>query len=272
MKRIALAMLLMTAVAAGVFLALNRPGAEASPDATIAAASADLKVTKTVDNPAPNEGDSVTYTIVVENNGPSDATSVEVDDTLPPGVTYVSHLESTGSYHPGIGLWLVGSLPYGGSRTLWITGTVDSGTGGTTIWNTAQIGADQSDPDPTDNLASESITVASTPTPTPTPTPSPTATATATAEPTPPAELTRTLDWEPGWHNDSWSGPDNTAPQDVFACAQGSYAAAYRYVSGAFQRYIPDRPDISNMEPLNQYDPFLILVTAPVSCSMPIAS
>ena len=35
MKRFAFAILLVTAVAAGVFLALNRPGAEASPDVTI---------------------------------------------------------------------------------------------------------------------------------------------------------------------------------------------------------------------------------------------
>ena len=38
----------------------------------------------------------------------------------------------------------------------------------------------------------------------------------------------------------------------------------------AMERYFPGRPDISNMGPLNKYDAFLILLTAPVSCTMPI--
>jgi len=102
------------------------------------------------------------------------------------------------------------------------------------------------------------------PTPTPTPTPSPTPTA------TPPPGTTRSLHWDPGWHNVSWSGGTST-PEEVFACAAGNYAAAYRLVSGSWERYFPDRPEISNMGPLNKYATFLILVTEPVSCTMPIA-
>jgi len=102
----------------------------------------------------------------------------------------------------------------------------------------------------------------------PTPTPSPTPTATPTA--TPPPGTTRSLHWGPGWHNVSWSGGAST-PEEVFACAAGNYAAAYRLVSGSWERYFPDRPEISNMGPLNKYDTFLILVTEPVSCTMPIA-
>jgi parallel beta-helix repeat protein len=81
----------------------------------------------------------------------------------------------------------------------------------------------------------------------------------------------RTLDWGVGWQNDGWTGADGTAPEEAFACVAGSYAAAYRLVAGGWERYFPDRPDISNMGSLNHYDPFLILVTEPVSCSMPIA-
>jgi parallel beta-helix repeat protein len=81
----------------------------------------------------------------------------------------------------------------------------------------------------------------------------------------------RTLDWGVGWQNDGWAGPDGIPPQDALACAAGSYAAAYRLVGGGWERYFPDRPDISNMSPLNHYDPFLILMTAPVSCKMPVA-
>jgi hypothetical protein len=81
----------------------------------------------------------------------------------------------------------------------------------------------------------------------------------------------RLLDWEVGWQNEGWTGPDAIPPQDALACAAGSYAAAYRLVAGSWERHFPDRPDISNMQSLDQYDAFLVLVTAPVSCSMPIA-
>jgi hypothetical protein len=81
----------------------------------------------------------------------------------------------------------------------------------------------------------------------------------------------RTLDWSVGWQNEAWTGADSMPAEDVFDCADGSYAAAYRLVGGGWERYFPDRPEISNMGPLDEYDAFLILVTAPVSCGMPIA-
>jgi hypothetical protein len=86
----------------------------------------------------------------------------------------------------------------------------------------------------------------------------------------PPADG-RTLDWSVGWHNEGWTGPNGVPPTDPYGCAAGNYAAAYRYVDGGLERYFPDRPDISNTGPLDQYDAFLILVTAPVTCTMPIA-
>jgi hypothetical protein len=105
--------------------------------------------------------------------------------------------------------------------------------------------------------------------PTPTPSPTPTPTATPGATPTP-AGPTRTLQWGPGWNNATWSGA--STPEEVFACAAGKYAAAYRYVAGGLERYFPGRPDISNMNPLAQYDAFLILITEPVTCVMPVAA
>ena len=102
-----------------------------------------------------------------------------------------------------------------------------------------------------------------------TPTPTPTPTATPGATPTP-AGPTRTLQWSPGWNNATWSGA--STPEEVFACAAGKYAAAYRYVAGGLERYFPGRPDISNMQPLAQYDAFLILITEPVTCTMPVAA
>jgi len=68
---------------------------------------------------------------------------------------------------------------------------------------------------------------------------------------------TRTVVWGPGWHNETWSGA--STPEEAFACAAGNYAAAYRLVSGGWERYFPDRPDLSNMADLEQHDAFLIL-------------
>jgi hypothetical protein len=105
-----------------------------------------------------------------------------------------------------------------------------------------------------------------------TPTPTPTPTATPGATPTPPGGPTRTLQWGVGWNNATWSGSDGAAPQVAFACAAGKYAAAYRYVAGGLERFFPDRPDISNMTPLSKFDAFLILITQPVTCTMPVAA
>jgi len=119
-------------------------------------------------------------------------------------------------------------------------------------------------------VTEETPTPSPTPTPTPTPSPTPTPTPGATPTPTPPAGPTRALVWGPGWHNETWSGA--STPAEAFACAVGKYAAAYRFTDSGLERYFPARPDISNMSPLAQYDAFLILVTQPVSCTMPVAA
>ena len=83
----------------------------------------------------------------------------------------------------------------------------------------------------------------------------------------------RTLQLAPGWYNETWTGPDATTPESAFACAGSSVAAVYKFVEGGgLERYFPGRPDISNMTPFSQYQAFLILLTAPVTCDMPIAS
>jgi hypothetical protein len=82
---------------------------------------------------------------------------------------------------------------------------------------------------------------------------------------------TRALQWVAGWQNAGWTGASGTPPQNAFACADGSYAAAYRLADGGWESYIPGRTDISNMGVVSQYDAFFILVTAAVSCDMAIA-
>ena len=43
---------------------------------------ADLAILKSADNATPNEGDTLLYSIVITNNGPSDATGVAVSEPL----------------------------------------------------------------------------------------------------------------------------------------------------------------------------------------------
>ncbi|MDI6050572.1 hypothetical protein QLS31_12090, partial [Flavobacterium sp. XS2P24] len=113
-------------------------------------------VTKTVDNETPALGSNVIFTIVANNAGPSTATSVNVNDLLPTGYTYLSSTVTTGTYTSGTGLWAIGTVVNGVSQTLTITATVNA-TG--SYANTATIAANEVDP----TLANNSAT--STPTP-----------------------------------------------------------------------------------------------------------
>ena len=115
--------------------------------------SADIAVTKTVNNVTPNVGANVTFTLTATNNGPSDATGVQVTDLLPAGLTFVS--ASSGAYTSGTGVWIVGNVANGGSSTLTITATV---TGTSAVINTATKSAEV-EPDPVAGNNSASVTV-----------------------------------------------------------------------------------------------------------------
>lgn len=58
-------------------------------DLTIEASEVDLTILKSVDIPEPEVGQTVTFTLKVNNLGPADATSVIVTDIVPAGFTYV---------------------------------------------------------------------------------------------------------------------------------------------------------------------------------------
>ncbi len=85
--------------------------------------TADLSVVKTVDNATPNVGDTVVFTITISNNGPDNAVHVEVLDTLPTGLTYISD-DGGGDYDQSSGVWTVGALNASVSATLHITAEV----------------------------------------------------------------------------------------------------------------------------------------------------
>ena len=102
---------------------------------------ADLSLTKSVSNAAPATGSSISYTLTVTNasGSPATATGVTVLDTLPAGFSFAS-ATGFGSYNSITGVWTVGSVPPGATRTLTISGTVNA-TSGATILNSAEITA-----------------------------------------------------------------------------------------------------------------------------------
>ena len=88
--------------------------------------------------------DTVVYTITVTNNGPNDATGVEVTDMLP--APYVS--DDCGGMDVPPWTWTIGDLANGEMAVCNITVDVSGVTAGTEISNTAQVTADQDNINP----------------------------------------------------------------------------------------------------------------------------
>ena len=129
-------------------------------NASFTVQSADLTITNTVDNAAPNQQGNINYTINLTNNGPANATGVIVYDALPQGVTYVSSSTNQGSYDSESGNWTVGNVADGASAKLTITTSVDTGTGALEIDNLAVMAyADQPDSDLNNNDATAVVKV-----------------------------------------------------------------------------------------------------------------
>lgn len=127
---------------------------------TVAAPTADLGVSKTVDDPTPIEGQPIVYTVTLTHNSGDPVNGVQVEDNLPGQVTYVTHSASQGTYNPGTGIWDVGSLDALDAVTLTINVTINSGTVGQTITNTATIiNNGWTDPITTNNQASVDVVV-----------------------------------------------------------------------------------------------------------------
>lgn len=121
------------------------PADASDSESTQVDASADLSITK-VATPNPVAlGQNLTYTMVVANAGPSDATGVTLTDPLPPGVTFVSANSLVGpcAFATGTLTCAIGDLAANASAavTVVVTPTVAGA-----ISNTATVDANQPDP------------------------------------------------------------------------------------------------------------------------------
>ena len=89
---------------------------------------ADVSVGAALDTTQASLGDTVEITVVAGNNGPLTATGVEVRDTIPTALSFLSASQTTGTYDSGTGIWSLGDLASGSSDTLRVLVEVSDGT------------------------------------------------------------------------------------------------------------------------------------------------
>lgn len=142
------------------------PGNDSSSVDRSVVASADLAITKSHTGNF-TAGANNTYTIVVTNNGPSDASEFTVSDTLPTGLTFVSGGSTAGvsasCANAGPIVTCTGgpTIGAGQSSTITLTVTTAAGiTGGTTLDNTASVASATPDPNNSNNTTpADTVTV-----------------------------------------------------------------------------------------------------------------
>ncbi len=146
----------------------NGTNNSATTTTTVGVGSADLSISKT-DSPDPvNAGANLTYTITVNNAGPTNASSVSLSDTLPSNTTFVSMAAPAG--------WVCVNPAVGATGTVTCTNpSVATGSNvftlvvkvanviapGSTISNTATVSTTTADPNTGNESATATTTVAS---------------------------------------------------------------------------------------------------------------
>ena len=137
----------------------NKADLEVSGSVSVGSGPASSEVIATV-------GQTLRYTITVKNNGPNDAFGVTVKDAIKPAL--LASLQSVSITGPGSldsssGVWSVGNVPAGETRTLVITGTVASRSTRSVYTTTANVTlTEPSDLVPGNDRTSLSVTLADT--------------------------------------------------------------------------------------------------------------
>jgi uncharacterized repeat protein (TIGR01451 family) len=118
---------------------------------------ADLSITQT-DSPDPvTVGDSITYTLTVDNNGPEGASLVTVTDTLPPGTSFVSASTGCSDSDPtGVVTCNLDTVNSGATPSVEITVHADMAGSPS---NAATVSSPTADDDSTNDTSSETTTI-----------------------------------------------------------------------------------------------------------------
>ena len=135
------------------------PGNESGTATTTVSTSADLSVSNSY-NPDPvTAGNDLAYSIVLINNGPSNAVAASLSDTLPAGTTFVSLAVPAGWVCTTPAVGAVGAVScsnpsFSGVSVFTLTVAVGSGTpGGTVLDDTVTVSSATPDPIPDNNSA-----------------------------------------------------------------------------------------------------------------------
>jgi uncharacterized repeat protein (TIGR01451 family) len=132
--------------------AADIPATDTSEFSECRSKSANLVATKTVSRSQATIGDSLTYTVTVENLGPDAARGVAVSDLLPAGAQATSASSAPGTCTVAATVsCAVGTLPAGATAGITITASVSAAG---TLTNTATASSGTPDPDLGNNRAS----------------------------------------------------------------------------------------------------------------------
>ena len=134
------------------------PADDTASATTLVGPASDLLVTKA--GPATAvAGGTITWTVVVRNNGPSVATNVKVTDTLPASLTLVSATPDQGTCGAGPPIVCnVGTLPVGASTQVAVVARSAATDVGQSVTNSVTVTGDQPDPDGSNNSATATAT------------------------------------------------------------------------------------------------------------------
>ena len=162
--------ILVQAMATGVIThTVHLSGDSADPDTTnnqvsetttvTSATGADLGISMVSSAETVTVGQTYTYTLVINNQGPSDAMGVSVTDILPSQVSYVSATPSQGScQNMGDVICVLGTIFNGGQVTI---NLVVQGLSEGTAVNSANVSSTSNDPLQTNNIASVDVIITS---------------------------------------------------------------------------------------------------------------
>ena len=118
----------------------------------------DLALTQTCNKALAVDGNALTFIITITNTGDTAATNVVVKRLTPNGLTNQTSTAQQGTYSTATGLWTIGTLPIGTTRTLTITDVV--GTMPSQVISFAQVSAaDQPDKDSQPNNNATTIPI-----------------------------------------------------------------------------------------------------------------
>jgi uncharacterized repeat protein (TIGR01451 family) len=129
--------------------------------ATATGTTADLILTKQASANQAQPGDTLVYTVTVENDGPDSTSGIVVEDPLPQGVTLNNATVSQGRYTlvGGTVIWFLNDpLASAGSATIEINVRVAPDAAGTLV-NEASVSGDANDTQLANNTASAQTTV-----------------------------------------------------------------------------------------------------------------